>query len=84
MMRRIVLVGLLAVLVWVVGVGVGFVRWGLEVRSLTAWLQQERSECSYRVEEIKGRLAKAEERTEREREARQVLEEELHQLRPLK
>lgn len=74
----------LAVLAILVGLGIGYLLWGSQVGNLTQQVQQQRSEMSYRISELEGRLKAAEERANQEAAARKVLEDELHRVRPLK
>ncbi len=81
---RIVTHGVAAVLACLIGLGVGYYLWGLKAADLTRQIQQQRSEYAYRMSEQEGRARAAEERARREAEARKVLEDELHRVRPLK
>jgi hypothetical protein len=76
-----VAVGLLAILV---GLGGGYLFWGTRVADLNQKMERERSEHNYRVAEMEQRVKGAEERARQETEARRVLEDELHRVRPLK
>ena len=81
---RIVTHGVVAVLAFLIGLGVGYFLWGQRVTDLTRELQQQRSEYEYRIAEQERRAKSAEERARQEAEARKVFEEELHRVRPLK
>jgi hypothetical protein len=74
-------VGLLAILL---GLGGGYVFWGARVTDLSQKMERDRSEHNYRIAEMEQRVKGAEERARQEREARKVLEDELHRVRPLK
>jgi len=81
---RIVTYGVVAVLAFLIALGVGYYLWGLKAADLTRQIQQQRSEYEYRISEQERRARAAEERARQEAEARKVLEEELHKVRPLK
>lgn len=74
-------VGLLAILL---GVGGGYLFWGTQVSDLSRTLEKDRSEHNYRIAEMEQRVKGAEDRARQESEARKVLEDELHRVRPLK
>lgn len=84
MTKRIVTHGVAAVLAFLIGLGVGYLLWGLRAADLTRQLQQQRSDYEYRIAEQQQRVRTAEDRARREAEARKVFEEELHRIRPLK
>jgi uncharacterized protein HemX len=74
-------VGLLAILL---GLGGGYYFWGTRAADLNQEMERERSEHNYRLAEMEQRVKGAEERARQETEARRVLEDELHRVRPLK
>lgn len=81
---RIVTHVVVAVLACLIGLGVGYYLWGMRVADLDRQVQQQRSEYEYRLSEQERRARAAEDRARQETEARKVLEEELHKIRPLK
>lgn len=81
---RIVTHGVAAVLALLVGLGVGYYLWGLRAADLTRELQQQRSECDYRVAEQERRAKAAEEHARQETETRKAFEEELQRVHPQK
>ncbi len=81
---RIVTYGVVAVLAFLIALGVGYYLWGLRGADLSRQIQQQRSEYEYRISEQERRAKAAEDRARQEAEARKVLEEELHKVRPLK
>jgi len=84
MILRAVLLGLIIVLVFVAGLGGGYLQWGQQAAELTGQLQREQDACANRLAEAGRRIGAAEARAAQERAARQVFEEELHRIRPLK
>jgi uncharacterized protein HemX len=74
----------LAVLAILVGLGVGYLLWGVQVADLNRQIQEQRSELNYRIGELEKRVKSAEERANQEAAARKVLEDQLHRVRPLK
>ncbi len=74
----------LAVLVLLIGLGVGYYLWGLRAADLDRQVQQQRSEYEFRISAQEQRARAAEERARQEGEARKLLEEELHRVRPQK
>lgn len=81
---RIATYAVVAVLALLIGVGAGYLRWGQQAADLTRQVEQQRSEYEFRISEQERRARAAEERARQETEARKVLEEELHKIRPLK
>ncbi len=81
---RIVTHAGVAVLAFLIGLGVGYVLWGTRVSDLNSQLQQQRSQYEYRLAEQEGRAKTAEDRARQEAETRKVLEEELQKVRPQK
>ncbi len=81
---RIVPYAVVAVLVVLIGLGVGYLYWGTRATDLARQLEQQRSEYEFRLSEQERRARAAEERARQEMEARKVLEDELHKVRPLK
>ena len=81
---RIVTHAVVAVLAFLIGLGVGYYQWGMRAADLDRKLQQQRSEYEFRLSEQEQRARTAEDRARREAEARKVFEEELHKIRPLK
>ncbi|HSB72055.1 MAG TPA: hypothetical protein VLT62_22225 [Candidatus Methylomirabilis sp.] len=81
---RHVLTGVAAVLAVAIGLGVGYLLWGLRVGDLTREVQQQRSEYEFRIGEQERRAKAAEERARQEAEARKVLEAELQRVHPQK
>ncbi|MBI4419665.1 MAG: hypothetical protein HY560_02475 [Gemmatimonadetes bacterium] len=84
MTLRIVTHAVVAGLAFLIGLGIGYYLWGLRAADLDWQLQQQRSEYEYRLPEQERRARAAEVRARQETEARKVLEEELHKIRPLK
>jgi uncharacterized protein HemX len=81
---RIVSHAVAAVLAFLISLGVGYYLWGQRAADLDRQLQQQRSAYEFRISEQERRANAAEERARQEAEARKVLEEELHRIRPLK
>ena len=81
---RIVTLGVAAVLALVIGLGVGYVLWGVRVTDLTRALQQQRSEYEFRLAEQERRAKAAEEHARQAADASKVLEDELHRVHPQK
>jgi uncharacterized protein HemX len=81
---RIVTDTVVAVLALLIGLGAGYYLWGQRAADLTRQVEQQRSECELRISEQERRARAAEERARQEVEARKVLEDELHKVRPLK
>lgn len=81
---RIATHAVVAVLAFLIGLGVGYYQWGMRAAELDRQLQQQRSEYEFRLSEQEQRARTAEDRARREAEARKVFEEELHKIRPLK
>ncbi len=81
---RIVGYALVAVLAILIGLGAGYLFWGVRVTDLTRELQGNRSESEYRLAEMQRRAKAAEDQARREADARKMLEEELHRIRPQK
>jgi len=79
---RILTHGVAAILAFLIGLGGGYVLWGLPGAAVRRQLQQQRSDYEYRLAEQGQRLKTAEERARFEAETRKVLEEELHRLFP--
>jgi uncharacterized protein HemX len=81
---RIVTHGVVAVLAFLIGFGVGYYLWGQRAADLTSQLQQQRSDYEFRLGEQERRAKAAEERARQEAETRKVFEEELRRVRPMK
>ncbi|MGE5851442.1 MAG: hypothetical protein ACM362_15040 [Candidatus Methylomirabilota bacterium] len=81
---RIVTHAIVAVLAFLIGLGVGYYQWGMRAADLDRQVQQQRSDYEFRLSEQERRARAAEERARQEAEARKVLEDELHKVRPLK
>ena len=81
---RIAMYPALAVVAILVGLGTGYLLWGMKVADLSQQAQQQRSEFNYRITEMEGRLKAAEERARQEAAARKVLDDELQRVRPAK
>lgn len=81
---RIVTHGVAAVLAFLIGLGAGYLLWGMRAGDLARQVQQQRSEYEYRLAEQERRARTAEDRARQEAEARKALEDELHRVRPLK
>jgi len=81
---RIVTGTVVAVLALLIGLGAGYYFWGQRAADLTRQVEQQRSEYEFRISEQERRARAAEERARQEIEARKVLEDELHKVRPLK
>jgi uncharacterized protein HemX len=84
MTMRIVSHGVVAALALLIGLGVGYVLWGVRVSDLNSQLRQQRSEYDYRIGEQERRARAAEDRARQEIETRKVLEEELQRVHPQK
>jgi hypothetical protein len=67
-----------------IGLGFGYVWWGGKVADLSYQLEEERIEFASRLDAAERRVKAAEDRAQRETDARIVMENELHKLRPLK
>jgi hypothetical protein len=76
--------GVGAVLLLLIGLGVGYFIWGIRAADLAEQLTRQRSEYGYRLSEQRERAKLAEERARQEGETRKVLEEELNRLHPQK
>lgn len=81
---RIVTHGVVAVLAFLLGLGVGYSLWGQRAADLTRQIQQQRTECEYRIAEQERRAAAAEDRARQEADARKLLEDELQRVHPQK
>lgn len=81
---RLVTHEVLAAFALLLGLGIGYLMWGLPSTDLTRQIQQERSEFNYKVSEAERRAKAAEERTRQEKETRKVFEEELNRVHPQK
>jgi hypothetical protein len=81
---RIVTYGIAAALAFLIGLGLGYLLWGQRVTDLGRELQQQRSDCEYRIAEQERRVKAAEERARQESETRKVMEEELERVHPQK
>lgn len=81
---RIVTQGVVAALALLIGLGVGYLLWGVRVSDLNSQLRQQRSEYDYRIAEQERRARAAEDRARQEIETRKVLEEELQKVHPQK
>ncbi|HSB70034.1 MAG TPA: hypothetical protein VLT62_11930 [Candidatus Methylomirabilis sp.] len=81
---RLVTHGVLAVFALVIGLGIGYLMWGLQSADLTRQMQQERSEFDYKISEAERRAKAAEERARQESQTRKVFEEELNRVYPQK
>lgn len=81
---RIVTHGIVAVLAILIGLGVGYVLWGMRTADLNSQLQQQRSDYEFRLGEQERRAQAAEDRARQEAATRKVLEEELNRVRPQK
>jgi hypothetical protein len=84
MVMRLVSHGVLAVFALLIGLGIGYLMWGLQSADLTRRMEQERLELNYKVSEAERRAKAAEERASQEKEARKVFEEELNRVHPQK
>jgi cell division protein FtsB len=79
---RILTHGVAALLAFLLGLGGGYVFWGVPGAAVARQLQQQRADYEYRLAEQAQRLKAAEERARLEAEMRKVLEEEVHRLSP--
>jgi hypothetical protein len=79
---RILTHGVAALLAFLIGLGGGYVFWGVPGAAVGRQLQQQRADYEYRLAEQAQRLKAAEERARLEAEMRKVLEEEVHRLSP--
>lgn len=75
---------LVAVVAVLVGLGIGYLRWGTQIADLNQQVQQQRSEFNFRITEMEGRLKAAEARAREEAATRKFLEDELHRIQPQK
>jgi hypothetical protein len=76
--------GVGAVLLLLIGFGIGYFIWGMRGADLAEQLARQRSEYEFRLSEQRERAKLAEERARREEETRKVLEQELNRLHPQK
>ncbi len=76
--------GIIAVVVFLLGLGVGFLRWGLRSAELERTVRQEQADCEARVAEVTRRAQAAEQRIEQEVRARKVVEDALNRVSPQK
>ncbi len=76
--------GLGALLLVLIGFGIGYFLWGMRATDLAEQLARQRSEYEYRLSEQRERAKLAEERARKEGETRKVLEQELNRLHPQK
>jgi C4-dicarboxylate-specific signal transduction histidine kinase len=81
---RIVTQGVVAAVALLIGLGVGYLLWGVRVSDLNSQLRQQRSEYDYRIAEQERRARAAEDRARQEIETRRALEEELQKVHPQK
>ncbi len=81
---RIVTHAIVAVLAFLIGLGLGYSLWGLRAADLQRQIGQQRSECEYRIAEQERRARAAEESARQEAAARKVLEDELNRIHPQK
>lgn len=81
---RIATYAMVAILALLIALGVGYYLWGQRAADLARQLEQQRSEYEFRISEQERRARAAEERARQETEARKVLEDELHRIRPQK
>ncbi len=81
---RIATHGIVAALALLIGLGAGYVFWGVRATNLDSELQRQRSDCEFRLAEQERRAKAAEERAGQEAEARKVLEEQLQKVQPQK
>ncbi len=79
---RILTHGVAALLAFLIGLGGGYVFWGVPGAAVRRELQQQRSDYEYRLAEQEKRLKATEERLRLETDTRKVLEQELHRLSP--
>lgn len=81
---RMLMDGVVAVLGVLIGLGLGYYLWGMTAADVARQLQEQRSQCEYRIAEQERRAEAAEERARQEAEARKVFEAELNRVHPLK
>jgi C4-dicarboxylate-specific signal transduction histidine kinase len=81
---RIVPHVVVAVLAFLVGLGVGYWQWGSQAVTLAEDLRVARAECEQRVSDAERRARAAEDRVQQEIRARRVVEDALHQVSPQK
>lgn len=81
---RIVSQGAIAALALLIGLGVGYYQWGLKAGDLGRKIERQGAEYEGRISDLERRIKAAEDRTRQELEARKMLEEELHRIRPQK
>ncbi|HSB78472.1 MAG TPA: hypothetical protein VLM91_06775 [Candidatus Methylomirabilis sp.] len=81
---RLVTYGVMAILALLIGLGIGYLKWGLQITDLTRQMEQGRSESNFKISEAERRAKAAEERANQEMETRKVLEEELNRVHPQK
>jgi hypothetical protein len=84
MAMRLVSHGVLAVFALLIGLGIGYLMWGLQSADLARQMEQLRLEYNYRISKAEYHATAAEERALREMEARKVFEEELNRVHPQK
>jgi len=76
--------GIIAVVIFLLGLGIGFFLWGLRSAELQRAVRRERAECEERVAEATRRAQAAEQRIEQEVRARRVVEDALNRVSPQK
>ena len=81
---RFVTHGVTAVLALIIGLGIGYLMWGLQGVELARLMDQQRLELNYKIAEAERRTKTAEEVARQEKETRKIFEEELNRARPQK
>jgi C4-dicarboxylate-specific signal transduction histidine kinase len=73
-----------AVVAFLVGLGVGYLLWGLHADSLANDLRAARADCEQRVGDAQRRAREAEDRVQQEIAARRAIEDALNRVSPQK
>ena len=81
---RFVTHGVTAVLALIIGLGIGYLMWGLQGVELARLMDQQRLELNYKIAEAERRTKTAEEIARQEKDTRKIFEEELNRARPQK
>ncbi len=81
---RAVIQGLAAILLLLIGLGVGYLLWGLRATNLARQASMDRYEYDYQISQAERRAKAAEDRAQQEAKMRRELEDELQRVHPQK